>query len=107
VQSQQEQRLVHFNYAFSQARFVDILLIHTNQPCIISMPHMKKCTPTSYVTPLDQRVWLGSKPRASQIIKGQVNIRWMTMQAAPGGILETLTVVVSLDVQQDVVPVKK
>ena len=30
------------------------------------MPPMKRCTPTSYVTPLDQRVWLGSKPRASQ-----------------------------------------
>jgi hypothetical protein len=69
MQSQQEQRPVHFNYAFSQAqRFVDVLLIHTNRPCIISMamPHMKKCTPTSYVTPLDQRVWLESKRRASQ-----------------------------------------
>ena len=29
------------------------------------------------------------------------------MLAAPGGILETLTVIVNLDVQQDVVPVKK
>ena len=29
------------------------------------------------------------------------------MPTAPDGILETLTVVVSLDVQQDVVPVKK
>ena len=67
MQSQQEQRPVHFNYAFSQTqRFVDVLLVHTNRSCIISMPHMKKYTPTSYVTPLDQRVWLGSKPRASQ-----------------------------------------
>jgi hypothetical protein len=49
-------------------------------------------------------------------MQGQVNIRWMTMPTAPDGILETLTVVVSLDVQQprtwldvqqDVVPVKK
>ena len=103
----QEQRSVHFNYSFSQAqRFVDVLLVHTNRSCIISMPHMKRCTPTSYVTPLDQRVWLGSKPRASQY----------QMPIAPDGILETLTVVVSLDVrqprtrldvQQDVVPVKK
>jgi hypothetical protein len=51
-----------------------------------------------------------------EVNQGQVNIRWMTMPAAPDGILETLTVVVSLDVQQprtrldvqqDVVPVKK
>ena len=85
-----------------------VLLVHANRSCIISMPH---CTPTSYVTSLDQRVWLGSKP----INQGQV-IRWMTMPAAPDGILETLTVVASLDVhqprtrldvQQDVVPVKK
>ena len=70
------------------------------------MPH---CTPTSYVTSLDQRVWL-------EVNQGQVIIRWITMPAAPDGILETLTVVASLnvhqprtklDVQQDVVPVKK
>ena len=51
-----------------------------------------------------------------EVNQGQVNIRWMTMPTAPDGILETLTVVVSLDVQQprtrldvqqDVVPVKK
>ena len=30
------------------------------------MPHMEKCTPNSQVTPLNQRVWLGSKQRASQ-----------------------------------------
>ena len=30
------------------------------------MPHMERCTPNSYVTPLNQRVWLGSKRRASQ-----------------------------------------
>jgi hypothetical protein len=78
----------------------------------INAAYEKVHTPTSYVTPLDQRVWLGSKP----INQGQVNIRWMTMPAASDGILETLTVVVSpdvpqprtrLDVQQDVVPVKK
>ena len=84
----------------------------------INAAYEKVHTPTSYVTPLYQRVWLGSK----QINQGQVNIRWMTMPAASDGILETLTVVVSpdvpqprtspqprtrLDVQQDVVPVKK
>jgi hypothetical protein len=31
----------------------------------------------------------------------------MTMPAAPDGILETLTVIVSLDVKEDVVPVEK
>ena len=30
------------------------------------MPHMERCTPNSYVTPLNQRVWLGIKRRASQ-----------------------------------------
>ena len=30
------------------------------------MPHMERCTPNSYVTPLNQRVWLRSKRRASQ-----------------------------------------
>ena len=30
------------------------------------MPHMERCTPNSYVTPLNQRVWVGSKRRASQ-----------------------------------------
>jgi hypothetical protein len=33
-----------------------------------------------------------------EVNQGQVNIRWMTMLAAPDGILETLTVVVSMDV---------
>ena len=32
----------------------------------INAAYEKVHTPTSYVTPLDQRVWLGSKPRASQ-----------------------------------------
>jgi hypothetical protein len=31
----------------------------------------------------------------------------MTMPAAPDGILETLTVIVSLDVKEDAVPVEK
>jgi hypothetical protein len=94
VQSQQEQRPVHFNYAFSQAqRFVDVLLVHTNRSCNISMPHIKKCTPTSYIChPLRSASW--------EVNQGQVNIRWMTMSAAPDGILEMLTVVVSLNVQQ-------
>jgi hypothetical protein len=35
----------------------------------------------------------------------QVNIRWMP--ATPDGILENVTVVLSLDIHQDVVPVKK
>ena len=30
------------------------------------MPHMERCTPNSYVTPLNQRFWLGNKRRASQ-----------------------------------------
>jgi hypothetical protein len=30
------------------------------------MPHMERCTPNNYVTSLNQRVWLGSKRRASQ-----------------------------------------
>jgi hypothetical protein len=52
----------------------------------INAAYEKVHTPTSYVTPLDQRVWLGSKP----INQVQVNIRWMTMPAASDGILETL-----------------
>ena len=77
----------------------------------INAAYEKVHTPISYVTPLDQRVWLGSKP----INQGQVNIRWMTIPAASDGILETLTLVVSpdvpqprtrLDVQQDVPDLK-
>ena len=43
----------------------DVLLL-TYKSYIISMPHMERCTPNSYVTPLNQRVWLGIKRRASQ-----------------------------------------
>ena len=43
----------------------DVLLL-TYKSCIVSMPHMERCTPNSYVTHLNQRVWLGSKRSASQ-----------------------------------------
>ena len=40
-----------------------------------------------------------------EVNEKQVNIRWMP--ATPDGNLENVTVVVSLDIHQDVVPVKK
>ena len=40
-----------------------------------------------------------------EVNERQVNIRWMP--AITDGILENVTVVVSLDIHQDVVPVKK
>ena len=44
----------------------DVHILLTYKSYIISMPHMERCTPNSYVTPLNERVWLGSKRRASQ-----------------------------------------
>ena len=44
----------------------DVHILLTYKSYIISMPHMERCTPNSYVTPLYERVWLGSKRRASQ-----------------------------------------
>jgi hypothetical protein len=44
----------------------DVHILLTYKSYIISMPHMERCTPNSYVTPINERVWLGSKRRASQ-----------------------------------------
>jgi hypothetical protein len=53
---------------------------------------------------------LGSKRRAGQyqmeVNEGQVNTRWLCRQLLME-FWKTLTVIVSLDVQQDIVPVKK
>ena len=80
------------------------------------MPHMKKCTPTSYVTPL------GSKPKATSQYQmddhagsswwnsGNVNCGCKSecsTTSYPGFSLCWPWYCTRLDVQQDVVPVKK
>ena len=49
--------------------------------------------------------WCSISEFGWEVNERQVNIRWMP--ATPDGILENVTVVVSLDIHQDVVPVKK
>ena len=49
--------------------------------------------------------WCSISQFGWEVNERQVNIRWMP--ATPDGNLENVTVVVSLDIHQDVVPVKK
>ena len=49
--------------------------------------------------------WCSTSEFGWEVNERQVNIRWMP--ETPDGILENVTVVVSLDVHQDDVPVKK
>jgi hypothetical protein len=50
-------------------------------------------------------VWCSISEFGWEVNERQVNIRWKP--ATPDGNLENVTVVVNLDIHQDVVPVKK